>query len=128
METGEYERKPPEVSTSTVLKCGRCKGYLKRRYRCPGKRRYKARTRRNRNCSRSYNMGKINLCNRNWSRISIYPFVNFLRVFRRKYKRSSTPIEVITRKAYCAWKKMSKSDKCYYIKQAKRARCRGFRT
>ncbi|KAL1124409.1 hypothetical protein AAG570_001038 [Ranatra chinensis] len=99
-----------------------CGKYKKRRYKCPGKRRYKAKNRGPRCRSR-----RINLCNRNWSRISIHPFINFLRVFRRRFCKGES-ITKIACKGRAAWRRMSNADKDPYIEQAIRAKHRGFRT
>ncbi|XP_014278588.1 uncharacterized protein [Halyomorpha halys] len=98
--------------------------YRKRRYCCPGKRRYKASKR---CCPKRYKRTKINLCNRNWARISIHPFINFLRIFRRKFCKG-TPISKIAKLGKCEWKKMTCMNKKKFYEQAKRARIRGYRT
>lgn len=118
------EPKDANVPKENEINCE--KAYKKRRYLCPGKRRYKAKSKK-RCCKGKYNRNKINLCNRNWSRISIDPFINFLRVFRRRFS-PNTPIETIAARAMCKWKKLSRAEKKCYLEQAKRARCRGFRT
>ncbi|KAK9500256.1 hypothetical protein O3M35_001549 [Rhynocoris fuscipes] len=101
--------------------CSRRPYYKKRRYLCCGKRRYKA----IRRCCR--NPQKITLCNRNWVRISVHPFINFLRCYKRKFSKHM-PIADIAREGRRVWKRMSKTEKKPFFEQAKRARKRGFRT
>ncbi|KAG8289037.1 protamine-like [Homalodisca vitripennis] len=98
----------------------KCGGRL-RKYLCARKR--KATTRR---CCRGGIRSKVTICNRNWRRISVKPFVNFLRQYRKgKY---GWPITKLVRRAREQWCKMSKSEKRKYIMEACRAKKRGYRT
>ncbi|KAL1124760.1 hypothetical protein AAG570_001381, partial [Ranatra chinensis] len=101
-----------------------CKSYHKRRLNCPGKILYRVK---NKTTRHNYRSGRITLCNRNWSRTSIHPFINFFRVFRRTFSRK-TPVRQIEIKGGCVWKRMSVAERKPYIEQAKRAKHRGFRT
>lgn len=74
------------------------KRVLKKRLGFPGKLRHKAKfgpklLRKNINVKKK---GKGTLANRDWAQISIHPFINFLRVYRRKFARN-TPNEEIAR-------------------------------
>uniref|UniRef100_A0A1B6EFG2 HMG box domain-containing protein n=1 Tax=Clastoptera arizonana TaxID=38151 RepID=A0A1B6EFG2_9HEMI len=92
----------------------------KRKYKCHRKR--KATTKRCCPGSRS----KVTLCNRNWRRISVKPFVNFLRDYR-KLKRK-TPLKCLVREAKKIWCKMNRCQRKKYVLMACRARKRGYRT
>lgn len=96
-------------------------GGRKRKYNCPRKR--KATTRR---CCPGGIRSKVTLCNRNWRRISVYPFINFVRDFRKLMRKA--PISCIVKEARRVWCKLSKVKKQKYILMACRARKRGYRT
>lgn len=98
-----------------------CETGPKRRYCCS--RRRKATTKR---CCRGGIRSKVTWCNRNWRRISVYPFVNFVRQFRKKMRTKS--IAYIVKKARAVWCKMSQCKKRRFIIEACRARKRGYRT
>uniref|UniRef100_A0A1B6D920 HMG box domain-containing protein n=1 Tax=Clastoptera arizonana TaxID=38151 RepID=A0A1B6D920_9HEMI len=106
-----------------VSRCGAskypCAG-PKRKYLCHRKRR--ATTKRPCRGSRS----KVTLCNRNWRRISVKPFVNFVRDFRKL--RKNCPISRIVREAKRIWCKMNRCQKKKYVLMACRAKKRGYRT
>uniref|UniRef100_T1I4Y8 HMG box domain-containing protein n=1 Tax=Rhodnius prolixus TaxID=13249 RepID=T1I4Y8_RHOPR len=110
----------PTHSTRSRTSCKK-KYYKKRRYLCPGHRRYKAKRR----CCK--HPQKISLCNRNWVRISVNPFINFLRCYKRQFPKNC-PVSYIAREGRKIWKKMAKKEKEPFIEQSRRAKKRGFRT
>ncbi|XP_066902927.1 uncharacterized protein [Halyomorpha halys] len=68
---------------------------------------------------------KNNLRTRDWVRISVHPFINFLRMYRKKFPRN-TPNEEIARRGRYEWRKMSCKTKEKFYEQAQRARMRGY--
>lgn len=96
-------------------------GGRKRKYLC--KRKRKATTRR---CCPGGIRSKVTICNRNWRRISVKPFINFLRVFRRgKY---DWPLSKLLKEGRKKWCRLSTDQKVKYVMEACRARKRGYRT
>lgn len=97
-----------------------CRG-RRRKYLCRRKR--KATTRR---CCPGGIRSKVTICNRNWRRISVKPFVNFLRQFRRG--KQGWPLKKLLSAARQAWCRLTPQSKKRFIAEACRARRRGYRT
>ncbi|XP_014277952.1 uncharacterized protein [Halyomorpha halys] len=67
------------------------------------------------------------LANRNWQKLSIHPFINFMRLFRKKAP-SDCPLHVMRVKAREIWRKMDKERKYPYLEQALKAKQKGYIT